>query len=130
AVTSLCACGSVNAGVFFKPEPQSKEKMKRQKHIGHMSMPSRPGAVFIFSHAGVSFSVFKTLFNAPAQGGSLGQFGKRHFFWGIGESIFDLAIGGASHQQPDGSFLREPLMCRKDPQTSDVGQDRAFGSFG
>ena len=104
--------------------------MKRQEHINHMPVPGRPGAVFIFSHAGISFSVFEALLNAPAQGGSVGQFGKRHLFWGIGKGIFDLAIGGASHQQPDGSFLREPLMCRKDPQTSDVDLDRAFGSFG
>ena len=104
--------------------------MERQEHINHMPVPGRPGAVFIFSHADISFSVFEALLNAPAQGGGVSQFGERHLFRGIGKGIFGLAIGGASHQQPDGRFLREPPVRRKDGQTSDLGPDRAFGSFG
>ena len=111
---------------FFKPEAQAEKEVKREEDIGHMPVP---GAVFIFAHAGIAFSIFKTLLNPPAQGGGLRHFANRHIFGGIGESIFDLSVGVPPEQQPDGSFLRQPCVCGKDPQAGDVHKDRALGSF-
>jgi len=111
--TSLWAWGRVSAGVFFKAKPQAQEKVKGQEHENHVPMPGWPGTVFIFSHADVLFSIFKTLLDPPAQSGSMGQFGQRHIFRGIGESIFHLSVGGASDQQPDGSFLGSPWCAGK-----------------
>ena len=85
--------------------------------------------MFILAHAGKAFAIFKTLFNAPAQRGSVRKLGKGHVFRSVGESIFDLPIGGATNQQPEGIFLGQPAIGREDPEAGNIRTDGAFGSF-
>ena len=103
--------------------------MKSEEDIDHMPVPGGPGTMFIFAHAGIAFAVFKTLLDSPAQRGGVCKLGKRHIFRGVGESIFDLPVGGATNQQPDGIFLRQSPMGREGPQAGDIRTDRAFRSF-
>ena len=84
--------GSVNRGVFFKEQSHPKHKMKCQKHIPHMPMPSRPGTMFIAIHADLALAFLKALLYRPAHGGRFNKFCKRSLFRCIRDGVFDLSI--------------------------------------
>src|SRR5574341_39876 len=75
AATSVRACGSVKAGVFFEPNPQAQEEVEREEHVEHVPVPRRPGPVFIMIHADLALPVLEALLDRPAQGCRAAQLG-------------------------------------------------------
>jgi len=100
AAISLCACGSVRAGVFFKLDSKPQHKMQPKKNVDHMAMPGWPGAVLIMIHPHLAFSFFKALLDGPPHDGGLAHLRKRHIGGCIGKGEFGFSIRGASDKKP------------------------------
>ena len=130
AATSLCACGKVIAGVFFKFDSDSQEKMQPEKNIDHMSVPGGPGAMFIMIHPHLAFSFFKALLDGPPHDGGLTHLRERHIDGCIGEGEFGFPISSASDKKPNRIVLRQSISGWIDPEAGHLSNNRSLGAFG
>src|SRR3989337_1909932 len=99
AAISLCACGTVRAGVFFKLDSKSQHKMQSKKDVDHMAMPGWPGAMFIMIHPQLAFPFFKALLDGPPHDRGLGHLRERYINGYIGEGEFGFSIRGGSDKE-------------------------------
>ncbi len=129
AATRIRACGSVSAGVLFKPNPQPKQKVEGEKHVNHVSVPGWPGTVFILIHADLTFPILEALFDRPAQGRRFAELGKRRLGRSIREGVFDLTIFRAPEKQPDGRFLRHSVPRGIGSEAGHISPDWSFRPF-
>ena len=137
AATSLCACGSVRAGVFFKLDSKSQHKMQPKKNVDHMAMPGWPGAMFIMIHPQLAFSFFEALLDGPSHDRGLAHLRERHIDGCIGEGEFGLSIKSASDKEPyrilpwSGLIdLRQPISGWIDSEAGHLSDNRFLGAFG
>jgi len=130
AAMSICACGRVRAGVFFKLNSESQHKMQPKKNIDHMTMPGWPGTMLIMIHPHLAFSLFKALLDGPSHDGGFAHLRERHIDGCIREGEFRLSIRSASDKKPYRILLRQSISGWIDSKASHLGDDRSLGAFG
>ena len=130
AAISLCACGSVRAGVFFKLDSKPQHKMQSKKNVVHMAMPGWPGAMFIMIHPHLAFSFFEALLDGPPHDGGFAHFRERHLDGCIGEGEFGFSIRSGSDKEPYRILLRQSISGRIDPKAGHLSDNRSLGAFG
>ena len=120
----------MRAGVFFKLDSESQDKMQPQKDVDHMAMPGWVGTMLIMIHSQLAFSFFKTLLDGPPHDGGLAHLRERHIDGSIGEGEFGFPMRRASHKKPYGILLWQSISGWINSEASHLRDDRSLGAFG
>ena len=95
-----------------------------------MPMPGRPGSMFVFIHAELTFALLKALLDRPAHGRGLDQLCKGSLFGRIGDGVFYLSIDIFSQKQSLPVTDRQTVSGQIYLDTGHLGKDGSLGPFG
>src|SRR3990172_6939398 len=124
------ACAVVSAGLFLPPQTQPDQEQMRREGVGHMMMPTRPGAGVIMIQADFTFPFFQRGLHRPAHSTDADKFTPRAGRGGIAEVKLDLWLRSqcASEDQPN-PWAWQSFPNRGRTQKCELGHQGALATF-
>ena len=117
--TNSWACSMVSAGSFFKLELDENQKVKRDKTLRHMMIPTAPRVCLLLVQSHLAFAFFQAGFHWPSRATQMHQVALRTVVWLFPQEVFELGPGSqaAPNHEPN-PRAGQLVTSSYDPQES------------